>query len=287
MKKIIFGALVLACTMLASCNRVSQEQYQQVTNTNDSLMLVALQQGNEIYDLNTTLKSVTDQLDKINGQISVSNGEDQDLLAQRERLMQKLQLVQQTIDEKEKALDELQKKYSAQLGQNKELKKTIDRLQTEVKEYETSIQGYKNQVVQMGKQINELSTNLEQTQTVLVETQQRNEEQENVITVQDKMLNTGYYIVADKKNLKDLGLIEGGVFTKKRLTTQGFSTQNFTEIDIREFETLPLGSKNAKILSSHPAGSYELRVQADQKQVLVITDAAAFWSNSKFLVVMN
>lgn len=287
MKKFVFGALVLACTMFASCNRVSQEQYQQVTNSNDSLMLVALQQGNEIYDLNTTLKSVTEQLDQINGQISVSNGEDDDLMAQRERLMQKLQLVQQTINEKEQALQELQQKYSSQLSQNKELKKTIDRLQNEVKEYEASIESYRNQVVQMGQQINELNTNLTQTRTVLVETQQKAEQQETVINEQDKMLNTGYYIVADKKELKRMGIVEGGAFSKKRLTTQGFSTQDFNEVDIREFTELAIGSKNAKILSSHPTNSYELYVHADKTLKLIIKDPAAFWSNSKYLVVMN
>lgn len=287
MKKIKFIIMALACTMLASCNRVSQEEYQQVTNTNDSLMLVALQQGNEIYDLNTTLRSLTEQIDQINGQINVSNGEDQSLQAQRDRLMQKLQLVQQTINEKQAALEELQKKYSAQLGQNKELKKTIDRLQTEVKEYEASINNYKSQVAQKDQQINDLNANLEETQTVLEETQQKSEAQENVINAQDKMLNTGFYVIADKKQLKDLGLIEGGAFSKKRLTTQGFSNEGFTEIDIRNLETLPLGSKNAKILSSHPAGSYELQVQADKSLKLVITDQATFWSNSKYLVVMN
>lgn len=287
MKKLIFGALVLACTMLASCNRVSQEQYQQVTSTNDSLMLVALQQGNEIYDLNTTLKSVTEQLDKINGQINVSNGEDQDLVAQRERLMQKLQLVQQTINEKQQALDDLQKKYGAQLSQNKELKKTIERLQTEVKEYEASIENYRGQVAQMGKQIDELSTNLTETKNVLAEAQQKSEEQENVINVQDKMLNSGFFIVAEKKDLKDLGLIEGGAFSKKRLTTQGFSNEGFNVVDIREFTSLNLGSKNAKILTSHPASSYELQTQSDKTLKLVVTDQAAFWSNSKYLVVMK
>lgn len=287
MKKIKFIIMALVCTMMASCNQVSQEQYQQATNTNDSLMLVALQQGNEIYDLNTTLKAVTEQLDQINGQINVSNGEDQSLLAQRDRLMQKLQLVQQTINEKQAALEELQKNYSAQLGKNKELKKTIDRLQNEVKEYEASITSYKNQVAQMGQRISELNSNLELTQTALAETQQKSDAQETVISVQDKMLNTGFYVIADKKQLKELGLIEGGAFSKKRLTTQGFSSEGFTEVDIRELSSLSLGSKSAKILSSHPANSYELQTQADKTLKLVITDQSAFWSNSKFLVVMN
>lgn len=287
MKKIIFGVLVLACTMFASCNRVSQEQYQQVTNSNDSLMLVALQQGNEIYDLNTTLKSVTEQLDQINGQINVSNGEDSDLMAQRERLMQKLQLIQQTINEKEQALQELQKKYGSQLSQNKELKKTIDRLQNEVKDYEKSVESYRNQVAQLGNQVSELTTDLTETKNVLVETQQKSEEQQNVIDVQDKMLNAGFYLVADKSELKDKGLIEGGAFSKKRLTTKGFSAEGFHEVDIREFESLSLNSKNAKLLSSHPEDSYELQVQSDKTLKLVILDAGRFWSNSKYLVVMK
>lgn len=288
MKKFLFSAAVMAATlMLASCSGVSKEQYQQATNTNDSLMLVALQQGNEIYDLQTTLQNVTDQLDQINGQLSVSNGEDKNLVAQRESLMQKLNLVQQTILEKQAALEELQKKYSAQLGQNKELKKTIDRLQNEVTGYQAEIKNYQNQIVAKDQQIADLSENLSSTQVVLEETQAKNEVQQTVIDTQDKMLNTGYYIVADKKTLKNKGLIEGGAFSKKRLTTDGFSTAGFNEIDIREVTKIDINDKSPKVMTSHPANSYELVKHDDGTSSLVIKDQAAFWSNSKFLIVME
>ena len=288
MKKILFSAAIMAATlMLASCSGVSKEQYQQATNTNDSLMMVALQQGNEIYDLQTTLQNVTDQLDQINGQISVSNGEDKNLTAQRESLMKKLNLVQQTILEKQAALEELQKKYSSQLGQNKELKKTIDRLQNEVAGYQTEIKNYQNQIIVKDQQIADLSENLSSTKVVLEETQAKSDAQQTVINTQDKMLNTGFYIVASKKSLKEKGLIEGGVFTKKRLTTDGFSTDGFTQVDIRELTELALGAKKADFLTSHPADSYELVKNADKTTTLVIKDQAAFWSNSKYLIVME
>lgn len=285
MKKINLAAIVMASTMLVSCNQVSKEQYQQVTNTNDSLMMVALQQGNEIYDLQTTLQGVTDQLDQINGQISMSNGENKNLISQRESLMQKLNLVQQTILEKQAALEELQKKYSSQLGQNKELKKTIDRLQTEVAGYQSEIKNYQSQIIAKDKQIADLSDNLSATQDVLEETQAKSEAQQGVIEVQDKMLNTGYYIVESKKVLKELGITEGGAFSKKRLSTSGFSTDGFTTVDIRELSELQIGSKNPKVISSHPAGSYDLFRNEDKTCTLLINDKAAFWSNSKFLVI--
>lgn len=288
MKKILFSAAIMAATlMLASCSGVSKEQYQQATNTNDSLMMVALQQGNEIYDLQTTLQNVTDQLDQINGQISVSNGEDKNLTAQRESLMKKLNLVQQTILEKQAALEELQKKYSSQLGQNKELKKTIDRLQTEVANYQTEIKSYQEQIVAKNQQIASLSENLTTTQVVLEETQAKSEAQQTVINTQDKMLNTGFYIIAPKKALKEKGLIEGNVFTKKRLTTDGFSTDGFTQVDIRELTKIEINDKNPKVMTSHPAGSYELIKNEDKTSTLVIKDQAAFWSNSKYLIVME
>lgn len=285
MKKIIFAIAALAVVAFSSCDRVSKEQYQQATNTNDSLMYVALQQGNEIYELSTTLKTVSEQLDKINGQLEISNGEDQSLVEKRDRLMQKLATVQRTIEEKQAALDELQKKYSAQLGQNKVLKQTIDRLQTEITGYHQEIAGYKVTVAQKEEQIAGLTDTLAQTQQSLEEKVAESAQRQEVINTQDQMLNTGYYIVADKNVLKTLGLLEGGVFAKKRLTTQGFSHEGFTKVDIRELSEVALGAKKADLLTSHPADSYELQVQADGMLKLVIKDQTAFWHNSRFLVI--
>ena len=285
MKKITLVIAALVAVMLTSCNKVSKEQYQQVTNTNDSLMYVALQQGNEIYELSTTLKSVSDELDQINGQLEISNGEDQSLVDKRDRLMQKLATVKRTLDEKQQALDELQKKYGAQLSQNKELKKTVDRLQTQVSGYEKEIAGYKVQVAEKDEQIAGLSDTLAQTQQTLQETVEQSEQQQEVINTQDQMLNTGYYIVADKSQLKDMGLLEGGVFAKKRLTTQGFSHEGFTKVDIRELNEIALGCKKADVMTSHPTDSYSLDTQADGNLKLVIKDQTSFWKNSRFLVV--
>ncbi len=285
MKKISALFAVVMAVALTSCNQVSKEQYQQATSTNDSLMYVALQQGNEIYELSTTLNAVSDELNQINGQIALSNGEDQSLVAKRERLLEQIALVKQTIEEKQKALDELQKKYSAQLGQNKVLKQTIERLQSEVAGYETKVAELNEAVATREQKIEGLTTTLTETQQTLETTVAQNEQQQEVINTQDEMLNTGYYIVADKKRLKDLGLLEGALLAKKRLTRQGFSSEGFNKVDIRELNELPLGAKKVEILSSHPTNSYELREQADGTRTLVIKDPTEFWSNTRFLVV--
>ena len=285
MKKISAMLAVVAAVILAGCSQVSKEEYQQATNTNDSLMYVALQQGNEIYELSTTLNAVSDELDQINGQIALSNGENQDLLSKRERLLQQIAMVKQTIEEKQKALDELQKKYSAQLSQNKVLKQTIDRLQSEVSGYETKVAELNEAVANKEQQIVGLTETLTEAQETLATTVAQNEQQQEVINTQDEMLNTGFYIVGDKKKLKDLGLLEGSLLSKKRLTSKGFSTKGFTKIDIRELHQLPTGSKKVDILSTHPTNSYEMSVRSDGTKVIVIKDPTEFWRHSRFLVV--
>ena len=276
---------VAMAVVLTGCNQVSKEQYQQATSTNDSLMYVALQQGNEIYELSTTLNAVSEQLDQINGQIALSNGEDQNLVDKRERLLQQIAMVKQTIAEKQQALDELQKKYSTQLSQNKVLKQTIERLQSEVAGYEAKIADFKVVVADHEQKIEGLTNTLEETQATLANTIEQNEQKQEVINTQDEMLNTGYYLVAGKNRLKELGLLEGNLLSKKRLTRQGFSSEGFTKVDIRELEELPLGAKKVDILSSHPSDSYDLREQADGTRKLVILDPSKFWSNTRYLVV--
>lgn len=283
MKKII--SILALAAMLVSCNQVSKEQYQQATNQNDSLMLVALQQGNEIADLNATLTTLSDKLSQINGQISMNSGDKADLKTQREQILHQLEVVQQNIATKEKELADLKKKYDGALGQNKELKKTIDRLERETKEYQARIEEYKVEIAAKDQQIAELGTNLDQTKTALAKESAENAANKETVAAQTIELNTVYYIVGTSKELKNLGLTEsGGLFSSRKLTTSGFSTEAFTQVDKRTFTEIVIDDKSIKVLSSHPEESYTME-KIDKTTKLTIIDSEKFWSNSKFLVI--
>lgn len=286
MKKIIFNLFAIACISisLTGCKLVSGEKYDQQVSQNDSLMVVALQQSNEIAELSSTMYSISSKLDEINGEIAMGN-DDNSLMKQRERLMQQLDKVQNTINEKQQQLDELQKKYSHVLSNNKELKKTIERMQNEISGYTTKISSYEKTMASQAQKIDSLSEDLSTTQNSLAAKTEESEQQKQVINSQDKMLNEGYYIVASKSKLKDLNLVDGGVFSKARLTRGTFDHSAFTKIDIREVTEISLGSKDAKILSSVPDGSYEFVKGYDKNLKLVIKDPEQFWSQSKYLVI--
>ena len=277
----VFSIFVLC---FSSCKMVSGEKYDQEVNKNDSLLIVALQQSNEIAELSSTMYSISSKLDEINGEIALGN-DDNNLVKQRQRLMDQLQKVQDKINQKQEELDALQKKYSSVLSSNKELNKTITRLKGDIENYTNKISSYENVVKEQSKKIETLSTDLTTTQQNLEEKVKENEQQQEVITVQDQMLNEGYYIIASKSKLKELGLVDGGVFSKARLTRGTFDMSAFTKIDIREVSEIELNSKDAKILSSAPESSYEIVKGYDKMLKLVIKDPGAFWSQSKYLVI--
>ena len=58
----------------------------------------------------------------------------------------------------------------------------------------------------------------------------------------------------------------------------------FVKVDIRTTTKIPLYSKKARILTSHPDKSYELKDENGNK-TLYIKDYKQFWSISKYLVV--
>lgn len=281
----LFTGIAIAC--LTGCSGFTSSEKSEEQKLQDSLMMVTLQQQNEISALMGSLSEISNKLNAINGTITIDNGEaNTDLISQREALLQQLDQVQNTINEKQQALTKLQKQYASQLGKNKELQRTIKRMQAEIDSMFVRMKGYEGQIQNQNTQIAQLNTDLTHTQDTLAEMVEQNQEQQGILDTQDKMLNTAYYIVRKKSELRDMGLIKGGIFSKSRLNNEGFDTSVFTEIDIRDVQTIALGGKDAKILSAVPEASYELQKDEEGMLSLVIKDPVQFWSLSRYLVIM-
>jgi hypothetical protein len=65
-----------------------------------------------------------------------------------------------------------------------------------------------------------------------------------------------------------------------------FNRDYFTKIDIRAVHEIKLYSKSAKVLTSHPSGSYSLDKDEKGQYSLHITNAQVFWSTTKYLVIL-
>ena len=66
-----------------------------------------------------------------------------------------------------------------------------------------------------------------------------------------------------------------------------FNREAFTQIDFTSTKTIQLNTKSAKLLSTHPTGSYNLLSENKKVTAIEITDPEKFWQASKYLVVVT
>ncbi len=163
------------------------------------------------------------------------------------------------------------------------LQARVTSLETAIQQYETDIAGLKETLVKKDFEIGQLNTQmtaLEQTIT------QKDEE----ITGQTLKLNEAFYTSGTYRELKDKGIVSkvGGFLGlgRRESMARDLNDSLFARIDVRDLKTIPINSKNAKLITRHPSDSYSL-VQENPNKIayLEIKNPELFWKNSKYAVV--
>lgn len=110
--------------------------------------------------------------------------------------------------------------------------------------------------------------------------------QKETISQQDQAIHQVNYLIGSRKELKDANVISRhGLFSPPIVSSQA-QKANFKSIDMRQVKEIPLNAKKAKVLSTHPEGTYILEEGEGGTLTLKITDENGFWKQSKYLVVM-
>ncbi len=152
-----------------------------------------------------------------------------------------------------------------------------------------TIAGLEQSIGDKDKEIGAIKEQLASTNASLASMIQMYQDKEQQANMQQTELNTAWYCVGTQKELRDNSILskEGGVIgigSVNKLNTTDLNKSYFKEVDITKVSSIPLDAKKAKVVTTHPAGSYEL-VGTGRVEGLTIKDPAAFWSVSKYLVV--
>lgn len=203
-------------------------------------------------------------------------------------------------DKKQQVLDDI-KYINTLLEQNKkkiasltsQLAKsggTIKALEKKVKELEFSVQKSENLVADLKNELLKKNFEVDQLNVEVAGMKETIVLKDSVITTQVNELNKAFYVSGTFKELKAKGLLtkEGGFIGlgKTASLTGSFPDSSFVQIDLTETRSIEINSKSAKLISEHPAGSYEFIRESDKKiKSLEITDPALFWKASRYAVV--
>ena len=188
----------------------------------------------------------------------------------------------QEIEDLGSLLSENQQKLSS-------LKSQLKNSNIQLGAYEETIMTLSEEVEMKNMEVFQLQQELENVDAAFGELFEAFQEQSVELEEANADLNTAFYALGTKKELLDNNVIstEGGVLGigKNKELSSNLNKSYFTQIDITEITEIPLGYDKVELTSTHPESSYEFK-EGEKVEKLVIKDAEAFWSISKYLVIV-
>lgn len=284
MKKYI---LIAASTlmMVTACNDPLQNEA--VIHQRDSLLAVIDEREAAVNDFMESFNDVERNLDSVarKQRIITMNSNKPELKAdQKARINEEIKAINELMEANTKKLKDLNRRLSNSDKQNAQLQKTVETLTSQLKQKYIELE-------ELNLRLNTLNTQVAQLQTTIDTLSIQNASQMQTIAEKNTELRTAYYIVGRTKDLEKANLIDkkGGLLGIGRTAklSNDFDNSSFTKIDYTQTMSIPVNSKEMKIITSHPEGSYSLDKTDKLINAIVISNPEKFWSVSKYLVVAN
>jgi len=280
MKKLLFIGLCLMA--VASCRQEAPKVDTEAVRQRDSLNQVITERDNEINDMLATFNEIEEGFREINeAQNRVSVAKQGEGATKKQLIRENVQLIQSTMRKNRDLINKLQQQLRESTFKGDQLKRTIENLTQQLVEKDAELQKLRAELDAKDIHITELDEQIAGLNTNVTELKEESSQKTTTINAQDKQLNTAWFVFGTKDELKDQKILVDG-----KVLQSNFNRDYFTKIDIRIDKEIKLYSRSAKMLTSHPAGSYTLERNSNKQYVLRITNPQLFWSTSKYLVVL-
>ena len=271
--------LLVTSLLLAACQSDPRqsEPYQQLEEDTEHAQTQVSKRDSTINDLFGTINRISGNLRAIRakqGQLTEPGDNTEQGADMEQRIMADIESIDALLAENHTLLDQLRKKAKGSA-------KAIAELETTVTELERSM-------TEKDEEIGMLKEQLSSTNSSLATLIDMYRDKSQLSDMQRHELNTAYYAIGTAKELRANGVLskEGGIAgigAVEKLNTENLAKGYFTRIDVVKTLEIPVSASKAKLATTHPAGSYRFEGGGER---LVITDPNAFWSLSKYLVVV-
>lgn len=272
MKKVLI-LIAAAATMISSCQDGPKRA--QLISANDSLQAVIASRDAALEEMINTINRVEAGFREINeaqGRINLDAVSNEKSI--NESIEQDFAYINETLKKNKEEIEKLKAQLNKNQGAYKQLHTMLENLQQQLTQKSAELEAMKSELMKRDIRI----ANLDKTVEELTQT---NEESKQTIDIQEAEINTVWYAIGTKKELKNENILKSGDV----LRATNANLDYFTKADMRELTTINTYAKSAKLLTTHPENSYTLERDANKQYILTIKDAITFWSISKYLVI--
>jgi hypothetical protein len=303
MKKLLFAALISTFALVA-CNG---DKVADLEKRNKMLSDQTVLQDSLLNDFLKAFNDFEDNLAMIKEKealISMEAGEEELRPDQKERILEDIQMINDLLDQNRSLIEELSAKVDASDGKIQEFRGIVSRLKRDLKQRDAEIGTMKEELVALNfekeslfRQVDTLRRTAKELATIREsQAQVIDEKEEDIALKEEKILdqrarlNSAFYVAGTAKELMNMNVLEKtgviGVGRNPKMASD-FDPNVFTRVDITEFQSLPVETKKAKIITAHPTDSYAINeTEKGHIESLEITDPDKFWQASRYLVVV-
>ena len=284
MKKLLLLSVCVA--MFSSCGEMKKNEALKAQN--DSLNVALAERDAELEGIMEAFNEVQEGFRLINeaeNRVDLQAGKVEGVSA-AQKIREDILFISEKLQSNRTRIAELEEQLKNSKYASSQLKKTIANFKEELEAKSQQIETLQTELASKNIRIAELDDAVAGLTQNVADLVAENKVKEAMVATQDKALNAGWFVFGTSSELKDQKIISKKLLQKtKVLENEDFNKDYFTQIDIRTDKEIKLYSKDAKLLTAHPEGTYEL-VKDDKGQLtLNITNPNKFWSVSRYLVI--
>jgi DNA repair exonuclease SbcCD ATPase subunit len=289
MKKL--AVLIVCAAVMASCDSFSGGKKDQLKAENDSLLMELTQRNAELDEMMGTFNDISEGFRQINAaesRVDLQRGAvAEGSLSAKQQITSDIEFIRKQMEENKEQIAKLQAQLKNSKNSSVQLKKAVEALTQELVAKTQRIEELQAELASRNIRIQELDAAVSGLSADKEMLSAENEAKAKTVAEQDKELNTAWFVFGTKKELKDQKILSGsGLFKKGEVLKDGDVNKDyFTQVDLRTTKEIKLYSKDADILTTHPAGSYALEKDDKGQLTLKITNPKEFWSVSRYLVI--
>lgn len=284
MRKLAFLFVCAGAVIFTSCDGITGGS-KKLKAENDSLSMALAQRDAELDEMMSTFNDIQDgfkQISQRENRVELERGRLTENSANaRQQIAADIEFITKTMADNREQIAKLQSQLKTSNTNSAQLKRAIEALTAELAEKTRRIEELQTELASKNIRIQELDeavTTLSADKETLAA---ENEAKSRELAQQDRTINTAWFVVGTKSELKDQKILSSGDVLKN----SEFNKSYFTQIDIRTTKEVKLYAKRAELLTSHPEGSYVLEKDTNNQLTLKVTDPVNFWSVSKYLVI--
>jgi SMC interacting uncharacterized protein involved in chromosome segregation len=285
----LIGLVILIAAGIIFYSMFKNEQKRQVAMMEDqkySFTELLNQRDSTINDWVVTFDQIEKNLQTIKEKekIITLNASDREFSKDRKKqIMEDINYINALLDQNKKKIASLNDQLKKSGSTIKGLQNMITELEAAMKKSEIEIADLKTALTEKNFKIEQLNSTVNDMQVAITQKDQ-------TISTQTAEINKAFIAAGTFKDLKAKGLLykEGGFLGlgKSKSLKENFPDSLFSQVDITVTKTIPVNSKTAKLITEHPAGSYEMIHETKDKIAYIeITNPNEFWKISKYAVV--